>query len=84
MVDHLNRLEAMDKSLTPAERQAVKDTKTKIEEITARTRELRAILDQKGVDVKSPKFKVLGQQMARDASAVAHGADLSVTRTASR
>lgn len=84
MVEHLNRLEAMNQSLTPAERRAVNDAKLKVDDISARTHELRAMLDQHNVDVKSPKFKDTGLRMAHDARMVAHDVNVSVTQTASR
>lgn len=84
MTEHLNLLEAMEKSMTPAERQALETAKPKIQQISAKTHEFRAMLDQNNIVLTSPRFKLLAQKMAGDASAVAHAAGLNVTETASR
>ncbi len=82
MVNQVSLLESMTKSLTPAQQQALNTVKPKVDEISAQTRQLRAMLDQRGVDVHSPKFKAVASRMAADASAVAHG--MEVKTTASR
>lgn len=84
MTEHLDRLQAMEKSLTSAEQHALNGVRPNVEDIAARTHELRAMLDRNGVNIQSPEFKGLASHMAREASAVAHAADLNVTRTASR
>jgi len=71
LVLHLRTLEAKEKSLSPADRKIVDDAKPKIQDIAARTHQLRAFLDQPGVDVKSPKLNRYARDLATEAAYLA-------------
>ena len=76
LVQHLDLLQAMKNSMTPAERKALDTAQTNAERISARTTELHATLDQKGIDVGSPTFHVLAHQMVHEANAISQAATL--------
>lgn len=68
LVLHLSALEAKETSMSAADRKALDATKAAIQDISARTHELRVLLDQPGVDLKSPKFERYAKDLAVDAS----------------
>jgi hypothetical protein len=71
LVMHLGRLELKEESLSAADQKVVDDVKPAIQDIAARTHQLRVLLDQPGVDLKSPKLNRCARDLARDAAHLA-------------
>ena len=74
----LQRLESMEAALTPPERKAVDASKVSIQKITSETHELRALLDQPQVDLKSPMFKRYAQSLVHQAGEAIRDANTGI------
>jgi hypothetical protein len=64
------RLDSMRSELPPVEQQAVDQSKQAVQQITQETRRLRTLLDQPGVNLKSPEFQACGRQLVKSAGAL--------------
>ena len=63
----LGRLEAMQTAISPGERKEVDQSKILIQEIQARTHELRNLLDKPGVQTNDAKFKTFAKSLRNEA-----------------
>jgi hypothetical protein len=68
---HLRALQGQEKSMSPADRKAVEDSKTAVQEIAARTHQVRLFLDQPGVDLRSPELDHYVRDLATETVYVA-------------
>lgn len=65
------RLEAMESSLTPAQKQALEQAKADCQKISRRSRELGNLVDQVPANLNNPKFKMGSRDLVKEASEVA-------------
>jgi hypothetical protein len=68
------RLDSMRAELSPAEQTVVDQSKEEVQQIARETRRLRTLLDQPGVDLKSPQFQACGRHLVKSAEALASAA----------
>jgi len=64
----LYRLQGMQAKISSAEQKELNQSKTLIEQIQARTHELRVLLDKTGVQTNDPKFKLYATSLKRESS----------------
>ncbi|HEY4359795.1 MAG TPA: hypothetical protein VGN17_02445 [Bryobacteraceae bacterium] len=72
-------LDSMRAELSPAEQQAVDQAKQAVDRITTETRHLRTLLDQPGVNLKSPQFEASGRELVKHAEALASAASSKIS-----
>jgi hypothetical protein len=65
------RIDSMRTELSPAQQMAVDRSKQAVQQITRETRRMRTLLDQPGVDLKSPQFQACGRELVKSAEALA-------------
>lgn len=70
------RLEAMESSLTPSEKQALAQAKSDYQKIAWRSRDLGKLVDMVPPDLSSPKFKADGRDLAKEAGDVVRAAKI--------
>jgi len=66
----VNLLQAMQPNMTPAQRRALNTITPAIRKLSANAEQLQSILDEHGIDVQSPSFKVIAGRIAREANVV--------------
>jgi hypothetical protein len=62
------RLEAIESSLSPSEKQALEQAKADFQKISWRTRELGNLVDMVPPDLSSPQFKTASRNLVKEAS----------------
>jgi hypothetical protein len=71
------RLESMQAKLSPIDAKELEQSKPMIEQIQHRTRELRALLDEPGIQTTNVQFKAFASSLTSEAGKLEHAASAS-------